>query len=79
VGARFSAPVQTGPGVHSASSTMGTGSFPGIKRGRGVMLAPRPLLVPWSWNGRAIPLPTLCATTGPVTGTVHVYSYQRRS
>ena len=29
--ARFSAPVQTGPGAHSASSTMGTGSFPGVK------------------------------------------------
>ena len=36
-GARFSAPVQTGPGAHSASCTMGTGSFPGVKRpGRGV-------------------------------------------
>jgi len=27
--ARFSAPVQTGPGAHTASCTMGTGSFPG--------------------------------------------------
>ena len=36
VGARFSAPVQTGTGAHPASSTMGTGSFPGVKRpGRG--------------------------------------------
>ena len=34
VGARFSAPVQTGPGAHPASYTMGTGSFPGIKRPR---------------------------------------------
>ena len=35
--ARFSAPVQTGSGAHSASYTMGTGPFPGIKRqGRGV-------------------------------------------
>jgi hypothetical protein len=34
---RFSAPVQTGPGVHSACYTMGTGSFPRVKRpGRGV-------------------------------------------
>jgi len=46
VGARFSAPVQTGPGVHPVSYTMGTGSFPGVKRpGRGVEhpphLAPR--------------------------------------
>jgi len=31
-GTRFSAPVQTGPGAHSASYTMGTGSFPGVKR-----------------------------------------------
>ena len=37
VGVRFSAPVQTGPGAHPASCTMGTGSFPGLKRpGRGV-------------------------------------------
>ena len=37
VGARFSAPVQTGPGAHPASCTMGTVSFPGVKRpGRGV-------------------------------------------
>ena len=36
VGARFSAPVQTGPGAYPASCTMGTGSFPGVKRsGRG--------------------------------------------
>ena len=35
-GARFSAPVQTGPGAHPASCTMGTGSFPGAKwPGRG--------------------------------------------
>ena len=32
-GARFSAPVQTGPGTHPASCTMGTGSFPGVKSG----------------------------------------------
>jgi hypothetical protein len=36
-GARFSATVQTGPEAHPASYTMGTGSFPGVKRpGRGV-------------------------------------------
>jgi hypothetical protein len=46
VGARFSAPVQTGPGAHPASFTMGTGSFPGVKSGRGVTLTPHPLLVP---------------------------------
>ena len=32
VGARFSAPDQTGPGAHPASFTMGTGSFPRVKR-----------------------------------------------
>jgi len=36
-GARFSAPIQTGPGTHPASYTIGTGCFPGGKRlGRGV-------------------------------------------
>ena len=45
-GARFSATVQTGPGDHPASYTMGTGSFQWVKwSGRGVEhlphLAPR--------------------------------------
>jgi hypothetical protein len=31
VGARFSAPVQTGSGAQPASYTMGTGSLPGLK------------------------------------------------
>ena len=36
-GARFSAPVQTGPGTHPASCTLGTVSFSWVKRpGRGV-------------------------------------------
>jgi len=40
-GARFFAPLQTGSGDHPASYTMGTGSFPGVKRpGRGVDLPP---------------------------------------
>ena len=35
-GAKFSAPVQTGPGDHQASYTMGNASFLGVKRlGRG--------------------------------------------
>ena len=46
--ARFSAPVQTGPGAHPASYTMGTGSFPGVRCDRGVTLTPQPLLVPRS-------------------------------
>ena len=32
VGARFDAPVHTGPGAYPVSCTMGTGSFPGVKR-----------------------------------------------
>ena len=40
-GARFFA-VQTGPGAHPASCTMGTGSFPGVNSGRGVTLTPHP-------------------------------------
>jgi len=43
---RFFAPVQTGPGAHPASCTMGTGSFPGAESGRGVTLTPHPFLVP---------------------------------
>ena len=40
---------------------MGTGSFPGVKSGRGVTLTPHPLLVPWSWKSRAISLLPLWA------------------
>jgi hypothetical protein len=52
-------PVQTGPGAHPASCTMGTGSFLGVKCGRGVLLTTHPLLAPRSWKSRAIPLPPL--------------------
>ena len=41
-GAKFSAPVQTGPGGQPASCTMGTESFPGLKSGRGVKLTLTP-------------------------------------
>ena len=61
VGARFSAPVQTSPGAHPASWTMGTGSFRGVKSGQGVILTPHPFLVPWSRKSRAIPLLPLWA------------------
>ena len=68
-------PFQTGPGAHPASCTMGTGFFPGVKCGRGVLLTTHPLLVPWSWKSRAIPLPTPWATTGPVTGTLYLFYF----
>jgi len=60
-GARFCAPVQTGPGAHPASCTMGAGYFLVVKSGRGVTLTPHPLLVPWSRKSTAIPLLTLRA------------------
>jgi len=59
--ARFSVLVQTSPGAHPASCTMGTESFTGVKSGRGVTLTPHPLLVLWSWKSRAIPLLPLWA------------------
>ena len=45
-GAKFSATVQTGPGAHPASCTMGTGSFSGVKSGRGVELTTHSHLAP---------------------------------
>jgi hypothetical protein len=62
-GRDFSAPVQTGPGAYPASCTMGTGSLPRVKSGRGVMLTPYPVLVPWSWKSKAIPLLPLMGRT----------------
>ena len=72
VEARFSAP-HTGPGAHTASWKLGTRSNPGVIYSRGVLLTTHPLLVPRSWKSRAIPLPTLWATTGPVTGSLYMW------
>jgi len=55
---------QTGPGDHPDSCKMGIVSFPGVKCGRGVLLNTHSLLVPRSWNSRAIALPTLWAKPG---------------
>ena len=80
-GARFSALVQTGPAAHTASCPMGTGSLPVVKSGRGVMLTPRPLIVPWSRKVRAIPLLPLYAVR-PVQslclykGDLYLYVYR---
>jgi len=41
-------PFQTDPGAHPASCKMGTGSFPRVKCGRGVLQTTHPLLVPRS-------------------------------
>jgi len=58
--------------THPASRTMGTGSFPGVKYGRSVLLTTHPLLVSPSRKSRAIPLPILWATTGSVTGKLYL-------
>ena len=44
------------PVANSASCTIGTVSFLGVKSGRGVKLTPHPFLVLWSWKTRARPL-----------------------
>ena len=72
-GAGFFRPSRPALGAHPASCTIVTGSFPGVKSGRGVTLTPHRLLVPRSWKSRAIPLPTLWGTTGPVTGTLYLF------
>ena len=59
--ARFSTPVQTGPGAHPASCTMGSRSFSRVKSGRGVTLTPPPLLVP-------LIMKELCYTSTPPMG-----------
>jgi hypothetical protein len=46
VRARFSAPVHTGPAVHPASYTMGTGLLSRVQSGRGVELTTHPCLAP---------------------------------
>jgi hypothetical protein len=53
--------VQNGPEAHPASCTIGTWSSPEVNSGRDMILTPHPLLVPWSWKGRAIPLIPLWA------------------
>jgi len=55
-------PVQTAPWAHTASCTMGTGTFQGVRCGRGDLLTTHALVVPRLWKSRAIPLPTLWAT-----------------
>jgi len=57
-------PVQTGPRAHPTSCKMSTGSFPGVKCGRSVLLTTHLLLVLRSWKSRAIPLNTLWVTPG---------------
>jgi hypothetical protein len=74
---KFSAPVQTGPGAHPASYTIGTGSFPGVESGLGVTLTPHPLLVPWSKKqSTAIPVLSLRAFVACKKGEIYNVSCQ---
>jgi len=54
---------------------MGTGSFPGVKFGWGVLLTTHPLLVPQSWKTCTHPL----GHTGPVTGSLYLISLLNQS
>ena len=71
MGARFSAPVRTGPGAHPASCTMGTESFPGVNSGQGMTLTPHPLLVPRSsyTSNPSVPVTYSCTSTPPIGRT----------
>ena len=84
-GAKFSAPVQTGPGAHPASFTMGTGYFPGVNSGRGVTLTPHVLLVPLvikEWSYTSTPPMGRTACTEPqclYTGALYLWSWKSRA
>jgi len=71
--ARFSTPVQTGPGAHPASCTVGTVSFPGVRSGRGVTLTPHHLIVTLSRKSRAIHLLPLWAAL--YKDALYLFSY----
>jgi len=72
VGARFSEPVQTGPGAHPASYTMGTVSFPGVRRpGRGVDHPPQSSAEVKERIGLYLYSPS--GPSWPVLGELHLY------
>jgi hypothetical protein len=73
--------VQTVSGVHPASCTMGTGgTFPELKRGRGVRLTTHPHLIPRSRLSRSYtssPPSSFMACSG--TALVFTHKYQSRN
>ena len=73
-GARFSTLVQTGPGAHPASCTMGTGSLPGVNRpGRG---AEHPPPSSAEVEGRVqLYLYSTSRPSWPVTGWTFTFAY----
>ena len=73
--ARFSPPVQTGPGVHSASCTMGTGSFPGGKERPGRDADPSPPSSAVSHERVELCLSSPCGPYGMYRASVELYLY----
>jgi hypothetical protein len=66
--------IQTGSGAHPASYTMGTGgSFPVVKRSRGLMLTIHPLLVPRLRKSRSYTSSHPNAPLWSVTGPLYLY------
>jgi hypothetical protein len=72
-GARFTAPIQTRPGAHPASCTMGNGSFPGVESGRGVKLTLTPSSAEVQKQSRAIPLLSLRASVACKKGETYLH------
>jgi len=69
--ARFSARPDWPCGPHSLLYN-GYLVFSGGKVRPGVLLSTQTLLVPRSWKSKDVPLPTLWATTRPVSGTLYL-------
>jgi hypothetical protein len=76
VGARFTAPIQTGPVAHPASCTTGTGSFPGVESGRGVTITPQTLLAPRYKNIVELYLDSPYGTSWPIKRVKPTYLHK---
>ena len=75
-GARFSAPIQTCPGAHPASCTMGTGPFLGLKYGRGLLLTIHPFQCHGHGRVELYLYPPSRPQPGLETGTLYLYVSQ---
>jgi hypothetical protein len=65
-------PVQTGPGAHPASCTIGTGSFPGVKCGRGLAADHSPPSSAAVMEEYSYIYTHPLGHTGPVTGSLYL-------
>ena len=66
-------PVQTGPGAHPASCKMGTGSFPVVKCGRGMLLTTHPPSSAAVMEQYSYISTHPVVHTGLVTGSLYLY------